>query len=152
MKYKNKIQPQSLRQCFDGCWEMWCPRDGSCPGCLLCRVPPAPCGHPGTGKKHKQRVASPCRALSCRPRAGCEHPAVLTASSIMQSLGWGEGKCPHTGTATTLAGMVLESMRSLGEEAVVQPPSSSPLLLTEWIRHQLESLPEPQHPCPALLW
>lgn len=56
---------------------------------------------------------------------------------IQQSPGWGWGKCPHPGSATTPAGTALEILRALGEEAVAQPSCSA------WRGRDLCSAPAP---------
>lgn len=66
-------------------------------------TPRSPGRPPGMGREHRLRVAGPCRAPARQARlspvrwAGCEHPAVLTASSCAYSI------LRHAGSAHALA-------------------------------------------------
>lgn len=113
MKYKNKTQPQSLCRRLAGCRGPWCfPQAPALDVCLrtLPDPPRDPLAQAGA------RAGGPCRAPALQARlsavcwAGCEHPAVLTASSCAYSIqlclqhppSWGKCPCSETcsGTAT----------------------------------------------------
>lgn len=110
MKYKNKIQPQSLCRRLAGCRGLWCPPWA--PALDVClRTPPDPPRDPVA--QAGARAGGPCRAPAHQARlsavcwAGCEHPAVLTASSCAYSIqlclqhppSWGKSPCFGTATA-----------------------------------------------------